>query len=126
MEFKEIPTNGWIEEQARQPGKSVSVILYELIQKESYSKCNQKSLQSKINDTIKKAKELQKNKGSSLYREWQSKEFHPPLAKTPKVNIDDKSSEKLKSVLQETKNVVSENKMLKEKLVQSEQERNEL
>ena len=47
MESKEIPTNGWIEEQARQRGKSVSVMLYELIQKESYSKCNQKSLHSK-------------------------------------------------------------------------------
>ena len=115
-------TNGWIEKMMIQQGQSMSSILGELAEMESYSNCNQKSLQSKIADTIAKSKCLRKNKESPKYKQWQEEPFHPPIKRTDKMakamNMDKNSV----TVVQKTKDVVMENHGLEEKLNQSETE----
>ena len=100
-------------------------ILGELAEKESYSKCNRKSLQSKIADTIAKSKFLRKNKDSPKYNQWQEEPFHPPIKRTDKMakalNMD-KNSTISSTVVKKTKDMVMENLGLEEKLIQSESE----
>ena len=98
---------------------------------EAYGGCNASSLYSKVRDTIIKSRKLSKHKDLPKYKIWQDEDFRPPARKIEKtlkssMDLDSKSTQKIASVVQETQTVVRENKILREKLNETETENTEL